>query len=80
VLAHAVDVIIAAARCEREPSRLATLARHVALIRDDAFRSVSAKPDLGDIRARCETFAAVVLIDRCLGVDDRLDAERTNRA
>lgn len=80
VLAHAVDVIIAAARCEREPSRLATLARHVALIRDDAFRSVSAKPDLGDSLARCETFAAVVLIDRCLGDDDRLDAERTNRA
>ena len=86
VLARAVDVIIAVARCEREPSRLATLARHVALVREDSLRSVPTTSDLADIITRCETFDAVRrdgpqthLIDRCLGVDDRLAADRTTR-
>jgi uncharacterized membrane protein len=85
VLAHAVDVLVAVARCEREPARLATLARHVELIRDDAIRSIPSESDRADVLARYATFVAVSrdgpvtrLIDRCIDANERIAAEGTS--
>ena len=82
VLAHAVDVIVAVARCEREPRRLATLARHVALIADDAMRSIPNDADRTDVLERCATFDAVRregaardLVARCLDSRGRSPTE-----
>ncbi|MDQ6931003.1 MAG: DUF2254 domain-containing protein [Candidatus Eremiobacteraeota bacterium] len=59
VLIRMVDVIVAVARCERDPGRIETLARHVTLVRHDAMRAIPSAADRDDIIARCEIFAAV---------------------
>jgi len=59
VLVHQLDVLTAVAGCERDPDRLAELARHAGLVLSDAERDVSTPADLEDVRARHRRFANV---------------------
>ena len=59
VLIHMLDVLIAVLRCEPDPSRIATLARHVDMVRDDALRTIDSGADRNDVLVRCETFEQV---------------------
>jgi uncharacterized membrane protein len=59
VLIRILDVLIAVLRCESDPSRVATLARHVDMVCADALRTIDSAADRHDVLVRCETFATV---------------------
>ncbi len=59
VLTHQLDVLTAVAGCERDPDRLAELARHADLALGDAERDVATPADLEDVRVRHRRFAAI---------------------
>ena len=64
VLIRMVDVLAAAATCERRPERLDTLRRHVALVVADARRTIPNPSDLADLLRREARF-----LDHCAAAD-----------
>ena len=56
VLARMLEVLTAVAGCERDPGRARILARHAALVVDDAQRTIDNGADLDDVRQRHAAF------------------------
>jgi uncharacterized membrane protein len=59
VLMRMLEVLTAAASCDRAPARLAELERHAGLILEDAQRGVHNCADLADLRGRHARFISV---------------------
>ena len=60
VMMRLLEVLTAAARCERRPERLATLSRHANLVASDAEANIGNLGDLIELQGRHAVFAAVV--------------------
>ena len=59
VLMRMLEAMTAAADCERDPARLATLQRHADLVLADATRDIETPGDLADLQKRHATFMAM---------------------
>lgn len=60
VLIRLIEVLTAAASCERDPERLQTLLRHADLVRAGAELGFSSKSDLKDLLDRHAKFVAMI--------------------
>jgi uncharacterized membrane protein len=60
VLIRMLDVLAAVASCEYRPRRVATLERHVALVVQDAERTIPNPRDLADLHERERRFRAAL--------------------